>query len=91
MACCTFACLMPTKLGNSFLDCVLTNSYGVENAQFAVSQLAQTTMRSEIGQLSLDHVLKERQDLNANITEAINGAAEDWVIKLGDVFLIRRE
>jgi regulator of protease activity HflC (stomatin/prohibitin superfamily) len=37
-------------------------------------------MRSEIGQLSLDHVLKERQNLNANITEAINDAAKDWVI-----------
>jgi regulator of protease activity HflC (stomatin/prohibitin superfamily) len=36
-------------------------------------------MRSEIGQLSLDHVLKERQNLNANITEAINDAAQDWV------------
>ena len=55
------------------------NSYGVEDAEFAVSQLAQTTMRSEIGQLTLDHVLKERQNLNANITEAINDAAKDWV------------
>ena len=54
-------------------------SYGVENAEYAVSQLAQTTMRSEIGQLTLDHVLKERQNLNANITEAINDAAQDWV------------
>lgn len=36
-------------------------------------------MRSEIGQLTLDHVLKERQNLNLNITEAINDAAKDWV------------
>jgi regulator of protease activity HflC (stomatin/prohibitin superfamily) len=36
-------------------------------------------MRSEIGQLTLDHVLKERQNLNANITSAINDAAEAWV------------
>ncbi len=57
----------------------LSVSYGVENAEYAVSQLAQTTMRSEIGQLTLDHVLKERQNLNANITEAINDAAQDWV------------
>jgi len=57
----------------------LTISYGVEDAEYAVSQLAQTTMRSEIGQLTLDHVLKERQNLNANITEAINDAAKDWV------------
>lgn len=47
-----------------------------------MSQLAQTTMRSEIGQLTLDHVLKERQNLNANITEAINDAAQDWVRKI---------
>jgi regulator of protease activity HflC (stomatin/prohibitin superfamily) len=40
--------------------------------------MAQTTMRSEIGQLTLDHVLKERANLNANITAAINEAAQDW-------------
>lgn len=55
-------------------------SYGVEDAEYAVSQLAQTTMRSEIGQLSLDHVLRERQSLNANITAVINDAAKDWGI-----------
>lgn len=53
-------------------------SYGVEDAEYAISQLAQTTMRSEIGQLTLDHVLKERTTLNANITAAINEAAQDW-------------
>ncbi|KAG5940177.1 hypothetical protein E4U59_002602 [Claviceps monticola] len=53
-------------------------SYGVEDAEYAISQLAQTTMRSEIGQLSLDHVLKERAALNTNITAAINSAAEAW-------------
>ncbi|POR34271.1 Uncharacterized protein TPAR_05542 [Tolypocladium paradoxum] len=53
-------------------------SYGVEDAEYAISQLAQTTMRSEIGQLSLDHVLKERAALNTNITAAINDAAEAW-------------
>ncbi|EXJ77559.1 cell division cycle 20-like protein 1, cofactor-APC complex [Capronia epimyces CBS 606.96] len=53
-------------------------SYGVEDAEYAISQLAQTTMRSEIGQLSLDHVLKERANLNANITQAINEAAQEW-------------
>ncbi|EDU40388.1 Stomatin family protein [Pyrenophora tritici-repentis] len=52
--------------------------YGVEDAEYAISQLAQTTMRSEIGQLSLDHVLKERANLNQNITAAINEAAQDW-------------
>ncbi|GKU03235.1 cell division cycle 20 cofactor-apc complex [Fusarium langsethiae] len=53
-------------------------SYGVEDAEYAISQLAQTTMRSEIGQLTLDHVLKERAALNTNITAAINDAAEAW-------------
>lgn len=53
-------------------------SYGVEDAEYAISQLAQTTMRSEIGQLTLDHVLKERQTLNSNITTVLNEAAQDW-------------
>jgi regulator of protease activity HflC (stomatin/prohibitin superfamily) len=61
-----------------FYDTDTVNSYGVEDAEYAISQLAQTTMRSEIGQLSLDHVLKERANLNANITAAINEAAQDW-------------
>lgn len=56
-------------------------SYGVEDAEYAISQLAQTTMRSEIGQLTLDHVLRERQSLNANISSAINEAAKDWGVK----------
>lgn len=54
------------------------HSYGVEDAEYAISQLAQTTMRSEIGQLTLDHVLKERAALNTNITAAINEAAQAW-------------
>ncbi|EXJ81943.1 cell division cycle 20-like protein 1, cofactor-APC complex [Capronia coronata CBS 617.96] len=53
-------------------------SYGVEDAEYAISQLAQTTMRSEIGQLTLDHVLRERASLNSNITQAINEAAQEW-------------
>ena len=57
---------------------ILPSSYGVEDAEYAISQLAQTTMRSEIGQLSLDHVLKERAALNTNITAAINEAAQAW-------------
>lgn len=56
----------------------MLSSYGVEDAEYAISQLAQTTMRSEIGQLTLDHVLKERAMLNTNITQAINEAAQDW-------------
>lgn len=56
----------------------ILRSYGVEDAEYAISQLAQTTMRSEIGQLTLDHVLKERANLNLNITLAINEAAQAW-------------
>ncbi|KAI8845322.1 hypothetical protein BJ741DRAFT_587627 [Chytriomyces cf. hyalinus JEL632] len=56
-------------------------SYGVEDAEFAVSQLAQTTMRAEIGQLTLDRTLAERTQLNTNIVNAINSAAFDWGIR----------
>jgi len=55
-------------------------SYGVEDPHFAVTQLAQTTMRSEIGKLSLDSMFVERESLNNNIVEAINAAASDWGI-----------
>lgn len=55
-----------------------TCSYGVEDPEYAISQLAQTTMRSEIGQRTLDHVLRERVALNTNITKAINEAAQAW-------------
>lgn len=65
------------KIGTSKLTGI-SHSYGVEDAEYAISQLAQTTMRSEIGQLTLDHVLKERANLNSNITAAINEAAQDW-------------
>ena len=56
-------------------------SYGIEDADFAVTQLAQTTMRSEIGKLTLDKTLAERTALNMNIVEAINDAASHWGIK----------
>lgn len=56
-------------------------SYGVEDFQFAISQLAQTTMRSEIGNLTLDAVLKERQQLNTNINKVINEAAMNWGVE----------
>lgn len=55
-------------------------SYGVEDPEYAVSQLAQTTMRSEIGKLSLDTIFRERTTLNEAIVEAINQAANVWGI-----------
>ena len=47
-------------------------SYGVEDPEFAITQLAQTTMRSEIGKITLDTLFRERDNLNAAIVEAIN-------------------
>ncbi|KAL1790016.1 stomatin 2, mitochondrial isoform X1 [Sigmodon hispidus] len=53
-------------------------SYGVEDPEYAVTQLAQTTMRSELGKLSMDKVFRERESLNASIVDAINQAADCW-------------
>lgn len=56
-------------------------SYGVSNPVFAVTQLAQTTMRSEIGKLTMDSAFEERERLNTNIVTAINQAAQSWGIQ----------
>lgn len=56
-------------------------SYGVENPQYAVSQLAQTSMRSAIGKMPLDRTFEERETLNNQIVEAINDAASTWGIQ----------
>ena len=56
-------------------------SYGVEDPEFAITQLAQTTMRSELGKISLDSVFKERESLNIGIVAAINKASSDWGIQ----------
>lgn len=56
-------------------------SYGVNDPYFAVSQLAQTTMRSEIGKMTLDNTFEERDRLNANIVHSINEAAAAWGIQ----------
>ncbi|KAF3432714.1 hypothetical protein FNV43_RR23816 [Rhamnella rubrinervis] len=53
-------------------------SYGVQNPIYAVIQLAQTTMRSELGKITLDKTFEERDTLNDKIVEAINKAAKDW-------------
>lgn len=53
-------------------------SYGVEDPEFAITQLAQTTMRSEIGKITLDTLFRERDNLNTAIIIAINQASEDW-------------
>jgi regulator of protease activity HflC (stomatin/prohibitin superfamily) len=55
-------------------------SYGVDDAEHAISQLAQTTMRSELGKIVLDSVFKERESLNVSIVESINKASKAWGI-----------
>ncbi|GFY81780.1 SPFH/Band 7/PHB domain-containing membrane-associated protein family [Actinidia rufa] len=53
-------------------------SYGVENPMYAVFQLAQTTMVSEIGKITLNKTFEERDTLNDKIVLAISDAAKDW-------------
>ncbi|CAM4204843.1 SPFH domain-containing protein [Pseudoalteromonas byunsanensis] len=57
-------------------------SYGVDDYVFAVTQLAQTTMRSELGKMELDKTFEERDLLNTNIVAAINSASEPWGIQV---------
>ncbi|MEL0638777.1 stomatin-like protein [Marinomonas sp. TI.3.20] len=57
-------------------------TYGVDNYVFAVTQLAQTTMRSELGKMELDKTFEERDILNTNIVLAINDAAGPWGIQV---------
>ena len=57
-------------------------SYGVDDYVFAVIQLSQTTMRSEIGKMELDKTFEERDSLNTNIVAAINEAAGPWGVQV---------
>jgi regulator of protease activity HflC (stomatin/prohibitin superfamily) len=57
-------------------------TYGVDDYVFAVTQLAQTTMRSELGKMELDKTFEERDMLNANIVSAINEASSPWGIQV---------
>lgn len=56
-------------------------SYGVKDPLYALTQLVQTTMRSEIGKIALDKTFEERESLNAKIVEAINEATHSWGIR----------
>lgn len=56
-------------------------SYGVSDPIWALTQLAQTTMRSELGKYSLDRTFSERESLNSAIVTAINDAARSWGIE----------
>lgn len=57
-------------------------SYGVDDYVYAVTQLAQTTMRSEIGKIELDKTFEEREVLNTNIVAAINEASGPWGVQV---------
>ncbi len=57
-------------------------SYGINNYQFASTQLAQTTMRSVIGKLQLDKTFEERETINSAIVSAVDKASEPWGVKV---------
>ena len=57
-------------------------SYGIENYFYATSQLAQTTLRSEIGKIELDRTFEERDLINAQVVAAVDAASDPWGVKV---------
>jgi regulator of protease activity HflC (stomatin/prohibitin superfamily) len=57
-------------------------SYGVADYLFAISQLAQTTLRSEIGKIDLDRTFEERNHINLQVVAELDKATEPWGIKV---------
>ena len=57
-------------------------SYGVTNYKYASAQLAQTTMRSEIGKIELDKTFEEREKINSEIVAAVDKASAPWGLKV---------
>jgi regulator of protease activity HflC (stomatin/prohibitin superfamily) len=57
-------------------------SYGIGNYMFAISQLAQTTLRSEIGKIDLDRTFEERGAINANVVAELDKASDPWGVKV---------
>lgn len=57
-------------------------SYGINNYQFASTQLAQTTMRSVMGKLELDKTFEERETINSAIVDAVDRASDPWGVKV---------
>jgi regulator of protease activity HflC (stomatin/prohibitin superfamily) len=57
-------------------------SYGVVDYLFAISQLAQTTLRSEVGKIDLDRTFEERTHVNAQVVNELDKASEPWGIKV---------
>ncbi|MGH8167340.1 MAG: SPFH domain-containing protein [Woeseiaceae bacterium] len=57
-------------------------SYGIGDYTFAIAQLAQTTLRSEIGKIELDRTFEERGAINANVVNELDKASEPWGVKV---------
>jgi regulator of protease activity HflC (stomatin/prohibitin superfamily) len=57
-------------------------SYGITNYGFAISQLAQTTLRSEIGKIELDRTFEARGVINANVVGELDKASAPWGVKV---------
>ena len=57
-------------------------SYGISNYLFAISQLAQTALRSEIGKIDLDRTFEERSTINAEIVGELDKASDPWGVKV---------
>jgi regulator of protease activity HflC (stomatin/prohibitin superfamily) len=57
-------------------------SYGTSNYVIAITQLAQTTLRSVIGKMELDRTFEERDHINATVVSALDEAAMNWGVKV---------
>jgi regulator of protease activity HflC (stomatin/prohibitin superfamily) len=57
-------------------------SYGIADYTFAITQLAQTTLRSEIGKIELDRTFEERARINTNVVSELDKASEPWGVKV---------
>ena len=57
-------------------------SYGIERYRYASSQLAQTTLRSEIGKIELDKTFEERETINMEVVKAVDQASNPWGVKI---------
>lgn len=57
-------------------------SYGISDYVYALTQLAQTTLRSEIGKIDLDRTFEERTNINASVIQELDKASEPWGVKV---------
>ena len=57
-------------------------SYGISDHRFAITQLAQTALRSEVGKIELDRTFEERTNINTQVVNELDKASEPWGIKV---------